>query len=302
MIRKHRVTIGFAIFFLLLAWCGRDGVRSVSASGIAAVSSVFSQVGAVNIPVTTTDISTPSAPASGKTVWYTKAGTLCALSPASSETCTGSGGGGGLTRSGYYLTDGTNFFIGPYLVPVTKPVAANFSWVNQGTASEATNNGALTLTFPGKAGPSLALRITPIGATTSATILFACTTAQVNFNDCGVGFYESGTGKIQTMGVVWNGGFFLQNNCWNSTTSLKSTQQNVSPVDTGNTSLWMKLTLSSGNVTFSRSNDGVNFAAVLVNPVGDCFTTAPDNYLYFADANNSASPTIYNTLLSFLAQ
>ena len=82
----------FAALLVTLAWCGRDGVRTALASGIAAVSSVFGQVGAVNIPVTTTDISTPSNPASGKTTWYTKSGTLCSLSPGGSEVCTNAGG------------------------------------------------------------------------------------------------------------------------------------------------------------------------------------------------------------------
>lgn len=54
----------------------------------AAVSSVFSQTGAVNIPVTTTDVSTPSNPGAGTTKWYTKAGALCSLSPAGAENCT----------------------------------------------------------------------------------------------------------------------------------------------------------------------------------------------------------------------
>jgi hypothetical protein len=61
----------------------------------APVTSVMGQTGATNIPFTTTDISTPSAPASGKTIWYTKAGTLCAENPSAVETCTGGGGSGG---------------------------------------------------------------------------------------------------------------------------------------------------------------------------------------------------------------
>lgn len=62
--------------------------------GAGAITSVFSQTGVVDIPVTTTDIATPANPAAGMTKWYTKGGTFCALSPAGVETCTGSGGGG----------------------------------------------------------------------------------------------------------------------------------------------------------------------------------------------------------------
>lgn len=52
------------------------------------VTSVFGQTGAVNIPVTTTDISTPANPSAGTTKWYTKAGAFCSLSPAGVELCT----------------------------------------------------------------------------------------------------------------------------------------------------------------------------------------------------------------------
>jgi len=62
--------------------------RNAFASGISSVISVFGQTGAVNIPVTTTDIATPSAPAAGHTKWYTKAGALCSLNSSSTETCT----------------------------------------------------------------------------------------------------------------------------------------------------------------------------------------------------------------------
>lgn len=73
--------------------------QKLYASGVTLVSSVFGQAGAVNIPVTTTDIATPgSPPAAGKTIWYTKSGTLCSFSPASVENCTGSGGGGPTTN------------------------------------------------------------------------------------------------------------------------------------------------------------------------------------------------------------
>ena len=51
----------------------------------------------------------------------------------------------GLTPSGYYLTDGTNFFLPPFMSLVTKPVQGNFSWVNQGTATDTVTNGGLVL-------------------------------------------------------------------------------------------------------------------------------------------------------------
>lgn len=76
----------FASLVLILSWCSKDGGRAV-ASGISAIVSVFGQTGVVNIPVTTTDISTPAAPSSGKTTWYTKGGSSCAENPGGFESC-----------------------------------------------------------------------------------------------------------------------------------------------------------------------------------------------------------------------
>lgn len=82
-------------------WAGAQVGESILGQGVALytpgapVTSVFGATGAVNIPVTTTDISTPANPSAGNTKWYTKAGTLCSLNPSGTENCTGSGGGGG---------------------------------------------------------------------------------------------------------------------------------------------------------------------------------------------------------------
>jgi hypothetical protein len=116
--------------------------RDAIASGIAVVTSVFGQVGAVNIPVTTTDISTPSAPASGKTIWYTKGGSLCSENPSASENCISSSGpstnqnirswGGSFDGGGSALTSGKTTYV---TVPFACTIAAFNILVDTGTAS-----------------------------------------------------------------------------------------------------------------------------------------------------------------------
>jgi hypothetical protein len=102
----------------------------VGATSTPAVTSVFSQTGAVNIPVTTTDIATPANPGAGTTKWYTKAGTLCSLDPSGTETCTG---GGGASAIEPYLTASSKKF-GP-IWEVTPPVLGDFTYVNQGSST-----------------------------------------------------------------------------------------------------------------------------------------------------------------------
>ncbi len=92
--RRSRI-LGLSVipvtFALLVVAVLSNNSRAV-ASGIAAVASVFGQAGNVNIPVTTTDISTPAAPSAGKTVWYTKSGSLCSENPSAVENCVSTSG------------------------------------------------------------------------------------------------------------------------------------------------------------------------------------------------------------------
>lgn len=103
--KKPQALTVLAVAVILAAVAVRD---PAIASGIAAVSSVFGQVGAVNTPITTTDISTPTPPAAGKTISYSKAGKWCSEDPSASENCTGPGGGGPTTNQNI-RTPGTHF-------------------------------------------------------------------------------------------------------------------------------------------------------------------------------------------------
>ena len=76
-------------------WGATGDLEDYPASCGGLVTSVFGQTGTVDIPITTTDISTPSNPSAGMTTSYSKGGKWCALDPSGAETCTGSGGGGG---------------------------------------------------------------------------------------------------------------------------------------------------------------------------------------------------------------
>lgn len=160
--------IGVALLYVFLT----PGVTL--ASGIAIVTSVFGQVGAVNIPVTTTDIATPgAAPSAGKTIWYSKNGTFCSLSPASVENCTGS------TAGIFYQT------VDSAGSGLTQQPVINFqngiTCVNNGGSSRTDCNpstNAQIRSFGGSFdGGGVALTS---GKTTYVTVPFACTIAAYN--------------------------------------------------------------------------------------------------------------------------
>lgn len=129
------VSIGIFGVFLV-----SPGVGPALASGIALVSSVCGQVGAVNIPFTTTDISTPANPSGGNTKWYTKGGGFCSLSPTGVEACTGGSTANQNIRSfGGGFDGGGSALTAPAVIYFTVPFACVISaWnitVDTGTAT-----------------------------------------------------------------------------------------------------------------------------------------------------------------------
>src|SRR5271165_811192 len=59
----------------------------------------------------------------------------------------------GVSVSGFFLTDGTNYYIGPAMNQATLPVSASFSWLTtQGSATVGTVRSAIVLTSPASGG------------------------------------------------------------------------------------------------------------------------------------------------------
>ncbi len=67
-------------------------------------------------------------------------------------TCTKTNGHNLVYPSGYYLTDGTAYYIAPYFTAATLPSTGNYSWANQGSATDTANGNAITEVVPAGAG------------------------------------------------------------------------------------------------------------------------------------------------------
>jgi len=248
-------------------------------------------------------------PANGDYVQYTTGGTP-------NPCYTAVAGTGSLSVSGFFLTDGTHYYIGPTFQQATLPSAGDFSWVNQGGATEVASGNALVLTAPSGSGDNLRLRVQNIGSNTILTVNLSCTTQVENFESCGVAFYESATGKIieflsdnsnTTANCVPPGSAsacvgtgLTVNRFTNSTTYSASVfRQNFAAWKTQ----WVQLEISGGNLFFRTSQDGVNFVQQYKEASNAFFTTAPNQWGYVANSNNSVSsqPAIA-TLFSFKMQ
>lgn len=214
----------------------------------------------------------------------------------------------GLSISGWYITDGSNYYSGPHMAPMTLPVAGSFAWVNQGAATETANGNALTLFAPQTSGDQLRVRTQSIGANTTLTAQFSCTDRLTDNNSCFIGLRESSTGKIETFGVEMGTTAALKTsvNRWSSATTFVSTAvtEGGSAIDPTWVSYRIVYTSGSpGTVSFQKSFDDSSWIVVFSEAANVAFTTAPNQFLYGANANNATSGRDqYITLYSFKMQ
>ncbi len=215
--------------------------------------------------------------------------------------------GGSLSVDGWYLTDGMgNYYSGPHHAVMTLPDSMNYSWVNQGSASEAVNGNALVLTVPNTSGTNVRARTESMGANTTLTAQFAFTSAYKDNLIGGIGFRESGTSKLITMGIQNSPTFAyrLQIDAWNSATSFSSGLFNSTSL--GGMHNWVSFRLvytagSPGTIAFQVSNDDLNWETTFSQNANAFFTTAPDEWFFFIFADN-ASGSSYVTLYSWKTQ
>ena len=177
------------------------------------------------------------------------------------------------------------------------PINSEFSWVNQGGASIITANGGVFMRAPVSSTGNLRLRAKTAPATPytlTAAILPAFPGIEGSISDtkngfgCGIGFRESGTGKLSMIGFRFGGigvGALFY--------GLLDVMQFSSPTATGTSALnayaetlvsspitWLKVTNTGTTLTYFFSGDGQNFQQVYTEDVDAYFTTAPDELFF----------------------
>jgi hypothetical protein len=251
-------TTGTIAIDLQAAWDSTTGAPSITATNVGAwipgapVTSVFGQTGAVDIPITTTDISTPGNPAAGKTKSYSKGGAWCSLNPSGTETCTGGSGGSTTVTPPYLSPDGVNFF-GPVYATTKPPSTAALTFVNQGGASTTTENGAFLLNIPNNSGDSIRYLHTASYPATPFTFTVGMILNSMN----GVG--SAAAGIMVSDGTKFQAWSVLTQSAAQLTFPFKATSAtNISSVGTTKN-------LSSANVPvwLTLVDDGVNFTAYI---------------------------------------
>lgn len=253
-------------------------------------------------------IGTPSNPSPGHSRLFVNGATrtLGCLNPDGSS-CLPSGSG--LSVQGFYLTNGTQFYIGSNYQLATPPTFANFSWLTpQGSSTAASVQGGIVMTAPSASGDNSYCFGDAMGSHTTLTVAYTFENVPTNYASAGISFQESATGKLSSFGVYnisATGGMPAAQQMvvghWSSPTAL--TIATTSAPEFPATLRWLRIQISGATLNYSYSDDGVNFAQVYSEPSTTPFTTGPDHWCLYSDPNNSGgSYTLYATLYSYREQ
>lgn len=232
--------------------------------------------------------------------------------------CTGCGGGGNVTSTSAYASPPaspasgdlwfpTNTYYafrstgsawvpwGP-IWPLTDPTTPSWSWVNQGSATVATTNGAVFLNGTANASANLRIRVKNVPTapyTVTAAFIPLLTTA--NFSGAGLILRNSGSGNLVLFDYLGDTNV-VEASKWSSPTTAVAAYSVTSAFRFFNPVFWFRIEDNNTNRILSVSADGVNFAVIFTVSRTDYIT--PDQIGFFVkDQNATYAPAM--TLLSW---
>lgn len=114
-------------------------------------------------------------------------------------------------------------FFRPSGQQVTLPINSNYAWVNQQT-NTLVNNASVLINFPNQSSINLGARSRAISGFTTIDLgvrapVWASASDQLWY---GIGFMNSGSGKLITFSILYNGNYQLDISQWNSPTSFNT--------------------------------------------------------------------------------
>ncbi len=189
--------------------------------------------------------------------------------------------------------------------PFTDPNLASLStWVNQGSATVTTTNGGIVLFGPGTGNTNNTVLRVKTAPSTPYTVTAALIPSfpMRNFLQAGIAFRESSSGKLQNVGVGYNGTltptYQIQVEKWTTATASSAAYLAVGVPQAH--PIFLRITDNGTNRISSFSFDGINFTQIHTISRTD-FLTA-DQVGFFVMSQNAATPNygVYNTLLSWL--
>lgn len=174
------------------------------------------------------------------------------------------------------------------LFPMLEPVLGDFAWINQGTAVVDDTYGGLFMTALAAAGDShKILKQTAPSTPWTLTVALIPQLYKYNYNQCGIGYRQSGDGKLVTFTIAGNAPELVINK-WNSPTSYNSGYQSTNWNPLGSPIIWLRLEDDGVDRIMSWSLNGAYWTQQ--HSVGRTdFLTADEIFIY-VDSNNSTYP------------
>jgi hypothetical protein len=179
------------------------------------------------------------------------------------------------------------------IITLVPPVAAQFTQTNPGTSTYANAANYMFIRAQIGTGDNIRMNIKSIPAPGGTGISRVTAGFMVqsfgNYNRVGVCLRESATAKILTINQIAAN---FQIDRYNNPTSFVSTPTTISnsPVSTG--IMWIRVIYNpSGNsIAVNIGPDGVNYWQYYSETKTSSFTTAPDQWGFHVDSNNSLFP------------
>ncbi|GAC1700206.1 MAG: hypothetical protein NVS9B4_01180 [Candidatus Acidiferrum sp.] len=201
---------------------------------------------------------------------------------------TSSSAGGGTTFSPPYMISGGVKY-GPVFGAFTSVIDANFSWLNQGSATLSYYNGAAFITAPALAGSNVKARIMTVPAAPYSVVLaIVPQMSNVATNNCGLLLYEAASTKLVTFNIGQNNGLAV--NHYTSPTVYATTSFNLVLATQAAPVLFIKFRNDGTNIAYSVStNNGNDFITIGSEAFATGFTTAPDRMGFYCEASNATN-------------
>jgi hypothetical protein len=179
------------------------------------------------------------------------------------------------------------------------PAAADFDWVNQGTATATDLGESQGISLNMAAGAGLNLRILEQAApATPYTVTAKVSLFQLNanFHTAGLVFRESGTAKLIAFAV---GRTVLTLDKFTDPSNSSANYGSIGLYSFGD--LWIRIGDNGTNLTFSVSGNGTNFSQYDSRARADFLTVGPDKIGFFINPNNatySSSITVHKWIVA----
>lgn len=181
------------------------------------------------------------------------------------------------------------------IFPHTMPDNTAFAWINQGAASVDATKGGIYLLAPALAGTNLKIRKKAApGTPYTITACFLPQLYAVNYQQAGLLFRESGSGKLATVAMTYSSGWKLPVEKFTNPTTYSANYLTVDSLDP--TTIWLRIADDGVNRICSWSMDGQFW--MQIHSVGRADFLTADEVGFFTCPTNATWPSAM-TLLSW---